>query len=224
MIKDSYGNRARLFQVCRELRLPDFVADGMVAAAFAIQQQESGKNDLCKSRPLRRHELEKVARLARELSAAIHGLDALDRRDIDREFSTRPLRINQAITDPMENISKELGVNNVWRIGDVLLTVAGIAKDHAERIPGGSKGGRTPVVAWHSYAITNIARLAYPYGIVPGRGGPFHELCEAVFQAAGVKTDPENAIRHFTKVMYPLWLPIWQSEEEKLNTSVDVKT
>ncbi|MDO8287552.1 MAG: hypothetical protein Q7T69_21340, partial [Rhodoferax sp.] len=50
----------------------------------------------------------------------------------------------------------------------------------------------------HSAIISSMAFvICLSDGIVPGRGGMFEKICKAVFSAAGVRSEPEGAIRKF---------------------------
>lgn len=217
MHRINEADKDKLLQVCRELGIPDAMGEGIVFAAHALHDFECDRESRTKSKAKRRLELESVARLARDLNTAVQGLDFVDRCCIDDEFKMSTLRIQLDPPSQLETIFHHALQSNVLRIGDVLLTLAAIAKAQANMLPQRSKGGRPSVVSSYSYHLLNVARLAFLHDIQPGQNDKFLRLCEAVFVAAGVKVSPENAIRFFMNEYAPELLHIWKSEQEEMS-------
>lgn len=64
----------------------------------------------------------------------------------------------------------------------------------------GKNGGRLLTLDAHSIFISNMAIcVCVRDSIEPGRGGQFERLCTAIFEAAGVRSKPEGAIKLFMK-------------------------
>lgn len=59
------------------------------------------------------------------------------------------------------------------------------------------KGGRRPLRAEYSRFIATLAYEFEESGLPVGRGGAFERLCTVVFEAAGVRANPEGAIRYY---------------------------
>jgi hypothetical protein len=177
--------KAALLQVCRELGLPDDAGEGIFFAALALHNFERTKDGQLKSVAKRSQELELVASLAHQLNNALQRLHIADLQCIDDGFKASTLRIHLDPPDPLETVFQHVVLSNVLRTGDVLLTLANIARMQIGAMPKTAKGGRPPVQILYADSLTSVARLAYLNGMKLGQSNDFMRLCEAVFQAQG---------------------------------------
>jgi hypothetical protein len=73
------------------------------------------------------------------------------------------------------------------------------AKRQLEKLHERGVKGRRPVLEWYALFVSYLWEPAGRVGLVLGRNGHFHRLCDAAFQAAGVPAAAEGALRHFIK-------------------------
>lgn len=66
----------------------------------------------------------------------------------------------------------------------------------------GSGGGRRKVLLLYAHIIDGIWDATKDHGLKVGRGGPFERLCKAVFDAAGVPSGAEGAVRYFKENLH----------------------
>ena len=205
-------NEEALRQCCNELKLPSDLTEWFLSHVVPRLRKVEGFKS--KTVPMRRAELEQVASLARQLNSLTQGLDLNDRDRIEREFAVSPLRLTLDPPNPLEAVFKDMLQPNILRIGDVLLTLAGIADVQRKVLVGGSQGGRPSVLSLYAWDVALVARMVHPLGIAPGRGGDFEVLCEAIFEVADVPAKPDNAIRFFMKYLYKEMLVDWLQDQE----------
>lgn len=215
------ADKAALLRVCWELGLPDDAAEGVFYAALELHNFELDKESRLKSVVRRSRELDEVASLAHRLNSAVQTLNIADLRRIDDEFKASPLRLHLDPPDPLETVFQHVAMSNVLRIGDVLLTLSSIARLMGKAMPDGSKGGRPSTQIVYADSVAKVARVVRLHGIKPGRNDDFVRLCEAVFEAAGVSVDPENAIRLFMRELAPFWTPLWDKLDKDLLSPED---
>lgn len=63
----------------------------------------------------------------------------------------------------------------------------------------GITGGRSPTLQIYADYVGEIWEHIKGAGINPGRGGPFEDVCNVVFDAAKVHSSPAGAIREFLR-------------------------
>lgn len=205
-------NEAALRQCCSELKLSTDMVDWILS--HVVRDLRELEDHRIKTVPRRKDELEQVAQLALRLNSLVQNLALEDRDRIEQEFASSPLRLALDPPNPLEIVFKEILQANILRIGDVLLTLAGVADIQRKGLRGGSRGGRPSVLPLYAWIVGGIARMVRPLGIVPGRGGDFEVLCEAVFEAAGVAAKPDNAIRMFMKEFLAFMSADWLNDHE----------
>lgn len=202
-----------LWLVCREVGLSDAAAEELAFTAVRIRFSEAHGEGSSATRlaPSRRKELDHVASLASHLCEALQRLSYEDRSAVHEGFKGLPIRI---VLDPPNHLREVfLGIGgasplghknttnmrdvmceNVLLLGDVLLTLEGVTRNASKHVAG-QEVGRPKRNSDLAYYVSMIAPVAHKHGVTVGRGGPFHRLCEAIFQAAGIATDPDSAIR-----------------------------
>lgn len=72
----------------------------------------------------------------------------------------------------------------------------------SERDGNGGKGRKQTRSAYAGH-IAALAHQLMPFNVVPGDGGPFRRLCDAVFSAAGVGATAQGAIKYFNAELRP---------------------
>jgi|GEM_PF-5620962 hypothetical protein len=200
-------DRENLLRVCREHSLPLEAARRLEEAAGFLKLDE--QEPLPKSAARRRTDLRKVTQLAQELNELLQALEFEDRSAIHREFKLRPVRLALEPPDQIRGMftgavssfgsGSDLICENVLLLGDALLTLADVAGTVVHGIEGDGTGRPQSLDRLAMGGVHRMARIAWRYRIRVGRGGTFHALCEAVFLAAGINIDPDNAIRRYTK-------------------------
>ncbi len=207
--------------VCIDLGLGTTAYENLLVVAKGIHFQHSEKE--LKLAPQRQRELGRIAELSGQLNAALQGLSYDDLGAINEALRASGVSINLREPAPLREafirsgrereesalISKAV-CEHVLLVGDLLLTLQSLALQQKGGVTG-QKTGRPPMNELLAQYVPNIAECAYRCGVNLARGGPFHKLCEAVFSAAGIKTDPDAAIRKFTEEALPVYLELWGS-------------
>jgi hypothetical protein len=203
--------------VCRELGIPAASFEWLEWIPVRIMFSEAMGRD--KSVPQRKRKLQHVAQLARQLNDALQGLENLDQSAIHQGFKGLQIRMMLDPPDPIREVFRrddgmgpDLWLENVLLLGDVLLTLASVAKEADAALTGPLKGGRPRDLLTRVSHLTEVARFAHKHGIPVDRGRRFVRLAEAVFSAAGIAVSPESAIRVFVDELLPDLLPIWEEE------------
>lgn len=203
--------------VCRELGIPEESFEWLESIPVRIMHSEAIGRD--KTAPQRKRDLQDVAQLAQQLSAALQGLHHLDQAAIHQGFKGLQIRMLLDPPDPIREVFRrddgmgpDLWLENVLLLGDVLLTLGSVAKEVESAVIGPMKGGRPPDVVSRACHLTEVARFALKHGIPVDRGRRFVRLAEAVFSAAGIEVSPEPAIRVFVAEMLPFMRPMWEKE------------
>lgn len=207
--------------VCRELGIPEESLEWLESIPVSIMHTEAMGRD--KTAPQRKRELQHVARLAQQLNDALQGLEYADKAAIHQGFKGLQIRMMLDPPDLLREVFCGIGgdsrndapavfCENVLLLGDVLLTLGGVAKEVEAALIGPMKGGRPPDVIARACHLTEVARFAHKHGIPVDRGRRFVRLSEAVFSAAGIDVGPEPAIRVFVAEMLPFMRPMWEKE------------
>lgn len=218
-----------LQQVCIDINLPNDAFDDLQLIAIDICRREAQES--WKSAPARRKDLKCVSDLAKQLNKALQGLDYDDMSAVHMGFKGVQIRMHLDPADPVReafyyggrDISdkkqlrfvesmRDTSCENVMLIGDVLLTLESIVGNVCDQVVG-QETGRKPRNDVLSSYIENIANCANLYKVNIARGGQFHTLCESVFLAAGISTDPDAAIRKFIKTSLPVCRDIWLARQ-----------
>lgn len=135
--------------------------------------------------------LRKISELADKLKIAINSLEFQDRVALDSEFFNPSYLLNETI--PAHEL--DLG-------GFVVPQLKTAACRAIDRIPDSEKAGAQKTIDRQADFIRCIASTLKPAGIVPAHTGFFREVCEAVFEAAGVPYS-DKAHRYFMKDVRP---------------------
>ena len=213
-----------LRRVCGSLGLPATALEHLVSVAQGIKLKEAGAE--WKLAPRRRKELGKVADLAKRLNDALQALAHEDQSAIHQGFKgvqiqlelDPPDPIRSAFFDPVGDIDmRDVACENVLLLGDALLTLEGVARN-ASAVVNGQETGRSPRNTDLAMYVAEVGWCAYRNRLAIGRGGPFHVLCEAVFAAAGIDTDPDAAIRKFVGDFLPIYLEMWTGRGDDQGT------
>jgi len=210
-----------LYQVCCELGMDAIAYANLLAVAKGICFLHSGKEIKLASQ--RQRELEQVADLSGQLNAVLQGLCYDDKGTLNEALQASGIAINLREPDPLREaflrsgrepqesaLASNAACEHILLVGDLLLTLQSLAQQQKHGVTG-QKTGRPPMNELLSGYITNIAECAHRSGINVARGGSFNKLCEAVFSAAGIQTDPDAAIRKFTVELLPTYLELWDS-------------
>ena len=209
-----------LRSVCAEVGLPATAFEHLVSVVQVVRIKEAGAT--FKSAPTRRRELDKVAALAAQLNECIQALAHEEKSAIHKGFKDVQIRLELDPPDPLRTAffeplpgfdMRDVACENVLLLGDALLTLQGVASAASAEVVG-QETGRAPRNTDLALYVAEVGWLAYRHRLTIGRGGPFHVLCEAVFLAAGIHTDPEAAIRKFTKDFLPIYLALWTDRGE----------
>lgn len=176
-----------LREICVDDRITESVAIGLRRQAELLKRwkEEVGLGAPESSRV---KSLQKVTEFADKLKNAIEALDFHDRMALDNEF----FNLNDLLSG--RALAHELD------LGSIVVPQITIAASRAiERIQNNEKSGRDRRVA---DLIRCIASELKPAGIVPAHHGFFREICEAVFEAAGLPY-PDKAHRYFMEHIRP---------------------
>lgn len=214
--------------VCAELELPAGALEWLQSIVKGIRMSEAMSHT--PSAPKRKKELGQVAKLAQQLNAALQGLGHADQEAIHQGFNGVQIRMELDPPDPVREVfmgafgdtvsgvdgqsMRDVMCENVLLLGDVLLTLEGVATQARDDVVGPTKGGRPRDLERRIYHLIEVARFAYVHGIPVDRGIRFVRLSEAVFSAAGVSVGPEPAIRKFTSELLPFFLESWSMDAE----------
>ena len=221
--------RQALELVCKELGLDREVFEHLEFEARLLRDFEAyGKAELKTPRE-KIKALQTVEELANALHAAMEKLDSFESVDVLNRLpptSTIQVLTKQTLTvcvgdpksraecimggifpDPDATFTYSLhptGGALIGRVGHISLEVKNLATAaREERLAFGElgkTGGRKAVLYKYAYRVSEIFDCVKAAGFSPGRGGKFEQLCEAVFIAAGVPTEPEGAIRKFIEL------------------------
>lgn len=210
--------------LCRELNLPvEDALPWLQLIASELSWSETLGESPNKSAPVRQKDLQRVAIQSRRLWNTINSLDHGDLRILNGFLGQADARIALETPDQLREAFKPsialVGVDQVYLLGDLLLTLAGLA-DQAEKLVKGSReGGRPSEEGRAANRIYPIARFAHHYAIPFGRSKKFLLLCSAVFHAAGLDVNPEPGIRQFAKVA-PDLKRTWATETDEYGADV----
>ena len=185
----AYANS--LEKICADERISESVAEGLARQAAYLKRWKDEVRPATPTETGRARSLQKISELADKLKNAIEALEFEDRLALDSEFFSQ----NDLLTDTTPSRELDLGGFLVPRI-----TMA--ASRAIERIPGKGEAGAQALSHRQADFIRCVASELKPAGIVPAHTGFFREICEAVFEAAGV-TYPERAHRYFMEHIRP---------------------
>jgi hypothetical protein len=202
---------ARLKDACDELGLDRDAFEQIEFEARLLRDFETHGKAHLKTPRQRTKDLQVVEKLANALSDAMLKLDTKDQialwQRLPAEKMLSVVRIRTisrgavvcAIRSPEPGCSVSysfFGSTRKGRVGHIGLEVENLANaaraEHLDIGDAGSKGGRKATLRRYGMSIGAISGAAK---MPVGRGGPFEKLCAAVFEAAGVHSTPEGAIR-----------------------------
>lgn len=193
-----------LRDLCAELNLDKEIGDAVFyLATVTIREFETVHKPQLKSPAQTAESLNRIEDLSRRLSAEICGLGG-DEIAIGRHLVECGISIQFDPPGRLDFFLDRLpALRSVLRLCDTLLTVAGAAIAIRDQISTLKQGGRKSTQIHYAYFVMSLAQIVSTSGISPGRGGPFEQLCTAVFGAGGVGPSPVNAIRYYTKHLHP---------------------
>ena len=185
----AYANS--LEKICSDARISESVAEGLIWQAAYLKRWKDEVRPAAPTKTGRARSLQKISELADKLKNAIEALEFEDRLALESEF------FNQIdpLTDTTPAHEIDLG-------GFVVPKITMAASRAIERIPGRGEAGAQALSHRQADFIRCIASELKSAGIVPAHTGFFREICEAVFEAAGV-TYPERAHRYFMEHIRP---------------------
>lgn len=145
---------------------------------------------------VRAKQLEAIVKYANQLQEAVEALDFIDRSALDSEC----FGVNKPGFERMHELANgpeafDLGGFAIPAIRQAATAVQG-------RLNGVGKAGAPSNTAAIADYIRCVAQALEPTGIEPTHEGPFQQICEAVFNAAGVAF-PVRAMRYFKKHIWP---------------------
>lgn len=215
----SVKNSDYLRTVCDSLKLGDCFEAIEEITRYLQHFEQYGKAAM-KSPRERMKVLGNVAAAAKALAAAINQLDYIQNVDIvfklppdglttlcefHLQYPLAPstVELRFGVPSPDCHVCYPSNANIFGRVGHIGIEAARLSKCcgdmYKEENTTGAKGGRKPTLDRYAEFIRIIWESVDGHSINLGRGGDFEKLCEAVFIAAGVRTEPEGAIRRFTE-------------------------
>lgn len=183
-----------LSEACNRENLPPAAFDVLVNAVEHLAYFE--RDD----KPNIKTEGERLAAVAAVEEAAAQLRDAIERLEMGGF-----MRLNEhlwSIPDFPEAQDVEVG-GRVVSAQRLACQIAAAARAYRAQLECDGNGGKGRKQTRGAYAghIAAMAHQLMPFKVIPGDGGPFRRLCDAVFLAAGVSSTSEGAIKHFKAEM-----------------------
>lgn len=178
--------------VCSDLGLSSEAFEAIEHEARDLRDFEAHEKPTLLTPRGRVKTLNQVADLSDALNAAIKGLWGYDSIDLSTRLPSEELPNGP----PVYNLR---GLR-VGHIGSEAKRLAEAARDMVSEIGNaGVNGGRKQTLDYYALHVNNIWNAVSGTDMAIGRGGDFERLCSAVFEAAGVPSSPEGAIRHLIR-------------------------
>lgn len=187
--------RDGLQKICEDLSISKQAIEKILEAASELSKFEKSRSKL-KTGPQQVGELDELKTQADALIRTLMNLSRQSAQAIGvaNFYTDEPFVFVQYRED--DQPTQRLWDGAVIELLDHAIKVVDIAKFRIG--PSGFKGGRLKTLDAHSAIISNMAFvICLTDNITPGRGGIFERICKAVFSAAGVRSEPEGAIRKF---------------------------
>lgn len=149
-----------------------------------------------KTETQREKALREIETYAGKLKDAIKALSFEDRMSLDDEFFDVNTPGFFKLFDTLEEAQAfDLAGSLLPRLERAAITIK-------ERIDNVGKSGAPKITHRQADFIRCIAQVLKPANIEPSHSGKFLEICEAIFEAAGL-TFPDRALRYFMKDIRP---------------------
>ncbi len=190
------NKRKRLSDLCKKYDVPSTVEN---ALNYQVENLATFKNVILpntKTQTQRAHNFLKIESYIDKLKAEIEALTWEDRNSLDDEFFgvSKPGFFESL--DPV-NDCQEFDI-----AGSVLPRLKRASMASRDRLQNVSKSGRADMTVRQADFIRCIAQALMRANIAPSYSGKFYEICNAIYEAAGL-TLPDRAIRYFMTKLRP---------------------
>ncbi len=181
-----------LVDACNSIGLSEASILKVKSTAIELEQFERGRHRF-KTAPARLKEVEKLRRHMNAIATMLPKLEPVNLRDLAHCLHDSGY--------PGEGLTYAPKHGGVFDWNTALQEALERAVEGCDAMTNrigeqGAKGGRVQVLQWHAVYLDNLAFvLSANDRISTGRGAKFRHICELVFIAAGIESDPENAIR-----------------------------
>jgi hypothetical protein len=186
--------RTALVAVCREMGLSNSAIQSVEESARLLREFELYEKPSTPTKKALRDSVKRIATLSSELRCAIGKTATLDKVEMHQYMDKNCLREGLPWPShvPIRGIVEYLGIA-LERLEEAALEVQ---KKHL--MQGVTSGRRSFMHRYYDH-LEMVWESVKDEGFSVGRGGKFERLCEAVFQAAGVPSSAEGAVRFFVE-------------------------